>query len=66
MRLAGAVAEWLAARSPRPAGRLLAFGTSDVFLDESGNQPYARERFGLTAGAIAEEILRSCREGSRS
>jgi transketolase len=57
--LGGSIAEWLAAQSPRPAGCLLAFGTPDAFLYESGSQRYARERFGLTAGTIAEEILRS-------
>ena len=54
--LAGAIAEWLAAQSPRPPGRLLAFATPDAFLEESGSQQDARERFGLTAGAIAERI----------
>jgi transketolase len=57
--LGGAVAEWLAAQSPRPPGRLIAFGTPDAFLDESGSQGYARERFGLTAGSIAEGIQQS-------
>ncbi len=57
--LGGAIAEWLAAQSPRPPGRLLAFGTPDTFLEESGSQHYARERFGLSAGAIAERIQQS-------
>jgi transketolase len=54
--LGGAIAEWLAARSPRPAGQVLAFGTPDAFLEEAGSQRYARERFGLTAAKIAEKV----------
>jgi transketolase len=57
--LGGAIAEWLAAQSPRPAARLVSFGTPDAFLDESGSQSHARERFGLTAKSLAEAIQRS-------
>lgn len=55
--LGGAVAEWLAAQYPHPAGRLLALGTPDAFPGVSGGQRHARQRFGLTAEAIAERVL---------
>jgi len=53
--LGGSVAEWLADQSPQ-RGRLQRFGTGDYFLHEAGGQNYARERFGLTAPAIAEAV----------
>jgi transketolase len=56
--LGAAVAQWLAAQNPYPPARLLAFGTPDVFLHESGSQRYARACVGLTAEAIAGEVLR--------
>lgn len=52
----GFVAEWLADRPPFKA-RLLRAGMSDEFLHESGNQKYARGRFGLTAATIVERAL---------
>jgi len=63
--LSGAIAEWLAARDARPLGRLLALGTPDTFLDESGSQRHARGRFGLTPRAVAEEIRRFSSEVNR-
>jgi transketolase len=58
--LGGAVAEWLATQ-PKTAGRLLAFGTDDVFLHEVGSQDYARRRFGLTAENIAQTVAAALR-----
>lgn len=58
--LSGAVAEWLAARR-QPGGRLVSFALDDAFLHEIGSQDYARQRFGLTAEAIAEGVLREVR-----
>ncbi len=57
--LGGAVAEWLAAQSPRRPGRLLALGTPDAFHDESGSQRFARDQTGLTAARIAQTIHQS-------
>ena len=54
--LGGAVAEWLAARQPKPAGRLMAFGTPDEFLCESGSQRHARRHCGLLPDMIAAAI----------
>lgn len=54
---ASSVAEWLAARSPAPAGRLMTFALPDAFLDEPGSQEYARGKCGLTAEAIAGRLL---------
>lgn len=63
--LGGAIAEWLAAQSPHPPGRLVTFGTPDVFFDESGGQGHARERSGLTAVAVAERLRQSCFQQNR-
>lgn len=53
--LGGSIAEWLSdQRAPR--GRLVRFGTPDEFLHETSEQEHARERFGLTAPAIAVRI----------
>jgi transketolase len=54
--LGGSIAEWLAMQDS-PRGRLLGFGTDDVFMHEVGSQDYARRRFGLTADNISEKIL---------
>jgi transketolase len=56
--LGGSVAEWLADHSPTKA-RLLRCGTPDEFLHETAEQEEARERFGLTASAMAKRI-QSC------
>lgn len=53
--LGGAVAEWLAGEEV-PRGRLLCFGTDDAFMHEVGSQDYARGKFGLAAGNIAEKV----------
>jgi transketolase len=58
--LGGSVAEWLAAQDA-PRGRLLAFGTEDVFMHEVGSQDYARRKFGLTADNIAARVLAKLR-----
>jgi len=55
--LGGSVAEWLADRPPQRA-RLGRIGTADVFLHQAGEQEYAREYFGLTAGNVAASALR--------
>jgi transketolase len=54
--LGSAVAEWLVDRGAGPA-RLVRVATDDFFLHESGNQAYARERYGLTPEAIRERVL---------
>ena len=54
--LGGAVAEWLSDH-PGLKGRLIRVGTPDAFLHEVGEQDFARERFGLTAEAIAARAL---------
>ena len=56
--LGSAVGEWIIARR-LSAARLLAFGTPDRFLSEAGDQKYARQKFGLTAEAIAGKILQA-------
>jgi transketolase len=53
--LGSSIAEWLVAERISPH-RLLLFATPDVFLCEAGSQRYARQRFGLTAEAIARQI----------
>jgi len=58
--LGGAVAEWLATQ-PKGQGRMVAFGTGDVFLHEVGSQDYARRRFGLTAENIAQTVAAALR-----
>lgn len=50
-----AVAEWVCDQ-PRQRATLCRFGTPDAFLHESGEQEYARERTGLSAEHIAEEV----------
>lgn len=51
----GGVAEWL---TERPAGRARfhRFGTADRFMYEAGEQEHARELFGLTPSAIADNL----------
>jgi len=61
--LGGAVAEWLA-RQPSARARLLAFGTPDAFLSESGSQSHARRCCGLTPQAIAARIVETVGRGS--
>ncbi len=53
--LGGSIAEWLA-RQPAPRGRLICFGTDDVFMHEVGSQDYARRKFGLSAENIAGKV----------
>jgi transketolase len=53
--LGGCVAEWLATQNGLK-GRMLGFGTDDVFMHEVGSQAYARRKFGLTAENIARQI----------
>jgi transketolase len=55
--LGGSVAEWLADRPPQRA-RLCRIGTADSFLQEAGEQDYAREHFGLTAANVTATALR--------
>jgi transketolase len=55
--LGGSVAEWLADQ-PKPAGRLVRFGTADEFLHLTCEQEDAREHFGLTPSAIAASVER--------
>jgi transketolase len=57
--LGGAVAEWLAPRFPHPPGRFMSFAVDDTFMHEVGSQDYARRRFGLTAPAIADGMLKA-------
>lgn len=54
--LGSSVAEWLADRAPQRA-RLARFGLADAFMDRTGNQQFARARFGLTAENIAFTII---------
>lgn len=58
--LGGSIAEWLATQ-PKSHGRMLGFGTDDVFLHEVGSQDYARRRFGLTADNIARTVAAALR-----
>lgn len=53
--LGGSIAEWFAGEEA-PHGRMLCFGTDDVFMHEVGTQDYARRKFGLTADNIAERV----------
>ena len=53
--LGGAVAEWLAVQDDMH-GKLLSFGTDDVFMHEIGSTQYARNKFGLTAENIARTV----------
>lgn len=53
--LGGSIAEWLASQDGL-RGRMLSFGTDDMFMHEIGSQEYARRRFGLTAENIAEKV----------
>jgi transketolase len=53
--LGGTIAEWLASQDD-PRGRMLSFGTDDIFMHEVGSQEYARRKFGLTAENIAEKV----------
>lgn len=50
-----AVAEWLSDQ-PRQRASLCRFGTPDAFLHEAGEQEYARDRTGISAEHIAEQI----------
>jgi transketolase len=53
--LGSGIAEWLMARRIA-TDRLLHFAMPDQFLCEAGSQRYARQRFGLTAEAIARQV----------
>jgi transketolase len=61
--LGGGIAEWRATQDGKLA-RMLAFGTSDEFMHEVGSQEYARRRFGLTAGNIANRVLGALRRAA--
>lgn len=50
-----AVAEWLVDQ-PQQKARLCRIGASDEFFHEAGEQEYAREKLGLTAEHILQEI----------
>lgn len=58
--LGGSIAEWLAEQDNRN-GRLMSFGTDDVFMHEVGSQDYARRKFGLTGESIATRVLAKLR-----
>jgi transketolase len=53
--LGGSIAEWLSSQDGL-RGRMLGFGTDDVFMHEVGSQEYGRRKFGLTAENIAETV----------
>jgi transketolase len=53
--LGGSIAEWLVLQDGL-RGRMLGFGTDDLFMHEVGSQEYARRKFGLTAENIAKRI----------
>jgi transketolase len=53
--LGGSIAEWLSAQDGL-RGRMIAFGTDDVFMHEVGSQEYGRRKFGLTSENIAETV----------
>ena len=57
--LGGAVAEFYAGR--RNAPLQISFGSDDEFMHEVGSQGYARAKFGLTAGNIADKVLAAMR-----
>jgi transketolase len=57
--LGGAVAECYASRRDAPAQ--LSFGSDDEFMHEVGSQDYARAKYGLTAGNIADKVLAAVR-----
>jgi transketolase len=54
--LGSAVSEWAMDHAVVPR-RFLRFGTPDAFFKKSGEQEYAREQLGLSAGQIAARIL---------
>jgi transketolase len=58
--LGGSIAEWKADH-PKLPGRLLRFGTEDVFLHETCEQEEAREHFGLVSKPMAERIAAALR-----
>jgi transketolase len=53
--LGGSIAEWFSAQDGL-RGRMLGFGTDDVFMHEVGSQEYGRRKFGLTSENIAETV----------
>jgi len=58
--LGGSIAEWKADHSEMP-GRLLRFGTEDVFLHETCEQEEARAHFGLVPDKMAAKITSALR-----
>lgn len=58
--LGGSIAEWKADH-PKAPGRLLRFGTEDVFLHETCEQEEAHEHFNLVPGKMAERIVAALR-----
>lgn len=57
--LGGAVAESYASRRDAPVQ--ISFGSDDEFMHEVGSQDYARAKYGLTAGNIADKVLAALR-----
>src|SRR5260221_498461 len=53
--LGGSIAEWLSSQDGL-RGRMIGFGTDDVFMHEIGSQEYGRRKFGLTSENIAETV----------
>lgn len=51
-----AVSEWYVDGGSPKKGKLLRLGLPDEFFHEAGEQEYAREKFGLSAGSICEKI----------
>ena len=58
--LGGSIAEWRA-RQAGTTARMLAFGCEDSFMHEIGSQDYARRRYGIDAGTIAERVRAALR-----
>ena len=54
--LGGGVAEWMADH-PNPKTRLHRIGVPDAFFNDTGNQKYAREFYGLDSEGIARQTL---------
>lgn len=53
--LGGAVTEWIVDNEVKTR-KFIRFGTSDAFFRLSGEQEFAREQLGLTAGQMAKKI----------
>jgi transketolase len=53
-----AVAEWLVDHQQPHQARLIRCGVEDQFLSKAGDQVHAQEIFGLSAGGIADTIMK--------